>query len=192
LPAKKSWWPARVLLVVGLAGPGGLAGCHYHPAYPEVREHRLFFNDFEHLDGWLPDPAVAATLTTERAHSGRYSVMVDAAHPFSVTDHAKLNELVSLRPRRMHLSAWIWVENSQDDAQLVFSAGLPDDPEGKSKVYSQVFLVDNWPYRRWTHVSRDIDLPPEISSQTNLSIYLWNNGAPDRVFADDWELTDLH
>jgi len=155
-----------------------------------VREHRVLFNDFEQLDGWLPEPS--STLTTERAHSGRYSVMVDAAHPFSITYHAKLGELVSLRPRRMRLSAWIWVESSSDDAKLVFSATLPNDSQGKSKAYAQVFLVDNWPYRRWTHVSRDIDLPPEVSSQADLSIFLWNDGAPDRVFADDWELTDLH
>lgn len=187
---KQSRRPAAFLLV-GLAGFGGLAGCHYHPAYPEVREHRVFFNDFEDLDGWLPDPAAAATLTTERAHSGRYSVMVDAAHPFSLTYHAKLGELVSLRPRRMRLSAWVWVENSSNDAKLVFSAGTPNDP-GKPKAYAQVFLVDNWPYRRWTHVSRDIDLPLDISSQSELSIYLWNDTSPDRVFADDWELTDLH
>ena len=177
---------------MGVASLGGLAGCHYHPAYPEVRQHRVFFNDFEHLDGWLPDPAAAATLTTERAHSGRYSVMVDAAHPYSVTYHAKLGELVSLRPRRMRLSAWVWAESTQNNAKLVFAMGLPNDPEDKSKVYTMVFLADNWPYRHWTHVSQDIDLPPEVSSQANLSIYLWGNDTPDRVFTDDWELTDLH
>lgn len=182
--------PKWVLLLAGLAGATGLSGCHYHAAYPEVREHRVFFNDFEQLDGWLPE--ASPTLTTERAHSGRYSIMVDAAHPFSITYHTKLGELMSLRPRRMRLSAWVWVESSSDDAKLVFSVTVPDDPQGKSKAYAQVFLVDNWPYRRWTHVSRDIDLPPEVSSQADLSIYLWNDSNPDRVFADDWELTDLH
>lgn len=167
-----------------------LAGCHYHQAYPDVREHRVFFNDFEQLAGWLPEPA--PTLTTERAHSGRYSVKVDSAHPFSVTYHFKLGDKFSMRPRRMRLSAWAWVEESGDDAQLTFSMSAPNDPQNKSKLYTQVFLVDNWPYKRWTHVSRDIDLPPEVSSQAEVAVYLWVNSAYRPVYTDDWELTELH
>lgn len=186
--AGTSWWPSRYLassLAVVL-----LASCNYQRAYPPVREHQVFFNDFENLAGWLPEPA--PSLTTERAHSGRYSVKVDPEHPFSITYHLKLGDTFSMRPRRMRLSAWAWVEDSSDDAQLTFSMSAANDPQEKSKLYTQAFLANNWPYKRWTQISRDIDLPPEVSSQAVIAVYLWLNGAPHTVYTDDWELTELH
>jgi hypothetical protein len=167
-----------------------LTGCGYHQAYPDVREHRVFFNDFEHLDGWLPE--VSPTLTTERAHSGRYAVKVDATHEYSLTYNLKLGDAFTMRPRRMRLSAWVWLEDSGEDAKLIFSLSAPDDPQDKSNLYTQVFLVDHWPYKRWTHVTRDIELPPEVSSKAKLSVYLWRNSATHAVYTDDWELTELH
>jgi hypothetical protein len=167
-----------------------LTGCGYHQAYPDVREHRVFFNDFEHLDGWLPE--ASPTLTTERAHSGRYAVKVDATHEYSLTYNLKLGDAFTMRPRRMRLSAWAWVEDSGEDAKLIFSLSAPDDPQNKSSLYTQVFLVEHWPYKRWTHVTRDIELPPEVSSKAKLSVYLWRNSATHAVYTDDWELTELH
>ena len=180
-----------IALVPGLT----LAGCHYKQVYPAVRQHRVFFNDFEQLAGWLPAPA--PTLTTERAHSGRYSVRVDAEHPFSITYRLKVGEHFSMRPRRMRLSAWVWMESSRDDAQLVFTMGVPGntDPQDKSKLYVPIYLLDNWPtwpFKRWTQVNRDVDLPPELSSKAEIAIYLWYGGASHPVFTDDWELTELH
>jgi len=177
-------WAGLVLVLA-------LAGCQHRPAYPEVREHRVFFNDFEQLVGWLQEPVPHACFTTERAHSGRYSVKVDAAHPFSVTYRLKLGQFTT-RPRRMRLSAWAWVEEVNDDAQLTCSISAPDDTQGKSKLYTQIYLADSWPYKRWTHVSRDIELPAEISSQAELVVYLWYNSAQHPVYTDDWELTELH
>ncbi len=186
-PTGPSRWLGRYL-AGGLALL--LAGCNYQPAYPPVREHRVFFNDFEQMAGWLPEPA--PSLTTERAHSGRYSVKVDPAHPFSVTYRLKLGDAFSMRPRRMHLSAWAWIESSADDAQLTLSMSAPNDPQEKSKLYTQAYLVGSWPYKRWTHISRDIDLPPEVSSEAVLAVYLWCSEARHTVYTDDWELTELH
>lgn len=196
LPVRVPAWPTHAGLArrVGRYLAGSLlllvAGCNYQPAYPPVRERRVFFNDFEQLAGWLPTPD--PSLTTERAHSGRYSVKVGPGLPFSLTYRLRLGDAFSMRPRRMHLSAWAWVEDASDDAQLTFSMSAPNDPQDKSKFYTQAFLSSNWPYKRWTHISRDFDLPPEVSSEAVVAVYVWQNGAPHTVYTDDWELTELH
>lgn len=178
------WWAG--LLALALL-PGG---CTYRPAYPTAQEHQVFFNDFEHLVGWIQENN--ASLSTERAHSGRYAVRVDKDHPYSILYRLRLSQKFTARPRRMRLSAWTWVENSQEDAQLIFSLSAPNEPQEKSKLYRQIYLADDWPYQRWTHVSRDFDLPAELSSQATLVVYLWAGGAAHPVYADDWELTELH
>ena len=192
--AGKRWWgpgrrqPAWAWLV-GLGMLLVIAGCGYHANPDDVREYVVFANDFEHMAGWLPENAPA--LSTERAHSGRYSVRVDKEHPYSLTYRLTVGKAFSRRPHRMRLSAWVWVAGADDNAQLVFTLGLPA-PNTPPLFSTRLFLADNWPYKRWTHLSRDIDLPPEFPSQSQLNVYLWHCTAQDAVFADDWQLTELH
>ena len=156
-------------------------------AYQDVREYVVFANDFEHMSNWISE----GSLTTERAHSGRYAVKVDKEHPFSITYRRTIGDMFAQRPRRMQLSAWVWVAAPQDDAVIAFNL---NPPAGSSQPMfsTKLYLADNWPYRRWVHVSRDIDLPAEYSSQSQLAIFLWHNSAQNTVYADDWKLTELH
>lgn len=175
-----------------LAGLGVLllAGCRARTAPDDVREHVVLAEDFEQFDGWLPD--AEPSLTTERAHSGRYSVKVDKEHAFSITYHLELGKAFALRPRRMRLSAWVWVESAAEDAQIVFAINQPFIPDSPPLFRTSLYLADQWPYRRWTHVSRDIVLPPGLSSHSKLMVYLWHNAAQNAVFTDDWTLTEIH
>ncbi|GAB3239430.1 hypothetical protein GCM10027346_32710 [Hymenobacter seoulensis] len=178
-------------MLLGILLMASQCGCPTDPAevraYQDVREHVVFANDFEQIPNWISE----GSLTTERAHSGRYAVKVDKEHPFSLTYRRIIGDMFTQRPRRMKLSAWVWVEGPYDDALLAFNL---NPPAGSSQPMfsAKIYLADNWPYRRWIHVSRDIDLPPVYSSQSQLSIFLWHNTAQNTVYADDWKLTELH
>lgn len=154
----------------------------------DVQEHVVFANDFEQLEGWVPD---ASSLTTERAHSGRRSVKIDAQHPFSITYRLTLKDAFSIRPKRMRLSTWAWIESEEDDIQLAFILNSPV-PNAPALYSSRIYLGDHWPYKRWVHVSRDFDLPPAIPSQSQLVVFLWYANAQHVAYADDWKLTELH
>ncbi|WP_375416339.1 hypothetical protein [uncultured Hymenobacter sp.] len=189
-PSGGRWEPRGTWRRLGLSGLLALAACQPRAGRQDVREWVVFAEDFEHLAGWLPpDP----TLTTERAHSGRYAVKVDKEHPFSITYRLTLGEKFMQRPRLMRLSAWVWVTGPDEAAELVLVGNSPDaPPNAPPQVTSQLFLSDYWPYKRWTYISRDVPLPPEVSARTGLVVYVWHNAAKDAVFTDDWQLTEIH
>ncbi|MBF9235837.1 hypothetical protein I2I05_00365 [Hymenobacter sp. BT683] len=177
--------------LAGLALLLGLSQCRARTDDPDVvREHVIFENDFEQMPGWLPVPD--SSLTTERAHSGRYSVRVDKKHPFSVTYRLTLRDGFSKRPRRLRLSAWAWVEGPLEEGRLIFLLNPPNAVEGMPAIFStHLFLADKWPYKRWTYISRDINLPPEIASDAQIVVFLWHFSANHPLYADDWKLTEI-
>ena len=175
---------------LGLGALLALAACHPREGLEDVRQRLVFREDFEHLDGWVPDPA--ASLSTEHAHSGRYSVKVSKAQPYSITYRLTLGQVFAQRPRRLHLSAWVWVPAAEEAAQLVLSISAPAPANTPLLLWKELFLNDEWPSDRWAHVSRDFDIPASgTSSQSQLLVYLWHGGAHNPVFTDDWELTEL-
>lgn len=176
-------WP---LAWLGLLG---LPGCHPRSGRALVLERELLSADFEKLAGWLPPPP--AGLTTEKAHSGRYAIRVDPEHPYSITYRAPLGRLSPHhRPRRVTLSAWVWVPGPEGDARLVAAVYAASDPD--HPFFSKnVFLTDSGPFKAWKQVSRSLDLPDNIDSNSQLEIYLWNGGSSVPVYADDLQLTEL-
>ncbi|MBO3271899.1 hypothetical protein [Hymenobacter defluvii] len=167
-----------------------MTACKSRPAHQDdVHEYVILDEDFEQLGSWLTEPA--PTLTKERAHSGRYAVKVDKEHPYSITYRLTLNKAFKTRPHRVRLSAWVWVARSSDQAQLVFSLNSPTS--NTPPIFTtRIYIGDNWPFKRWVHLSRDIDLPPEFSSESQIVIYLWHCAAQNPVFADDWKLIEIH
>lgn len=171
-----------------LAGCLGGAGCQPRDGRPETKERELMHTSFEEMGGW--STTVHETLTTEKAHSGRVSARVDKLHQYSPTYRTELGRLCTHRPRRFTLSGWAWVPSAQDDAVLVVAianAGDLDHPVYRKDVY----LNDIGPYQQWKFVSRDLELPNNIYSNSQLVIYLWHSSATDPVYADDLRLTEL-
>jgi hypothetical protein len=165
-----------------------IAGCHPRDGRAPVRERELMHTYFEDLDGWYPE---AAGLTTAKAHSGRYSVVVSPQQPYSVTYRAALGSLSPHhRPLRLTLSAWVWVPKAEDDARLVVSIMPAHDPDHPI-LNSHVFLNDSNVFGNWHPVSRSIDLPEGIHADSQLVIYLWHGAAKSPVYADDLRLTEL-
>lgn len=165
-----------------------MPGCRPRNGRPPVQERELMHTDFEGLDGWYP---AAAGLTTEKAHSGRYAVQVTPQQQFSVTYRAALGELTPHhRPLRLTLSAWVWVPTPTDDARLVLSIVPANDPD-HALISKDIFLTDSRPFGQWKQVSRSIDTPAGIHSDSRIVIYLWAGATKAPVYADDLRLTEL-
>ncbi|WP_201977644.1 hypothetical protein [Hymenobacter rubidus] len=144
---------------------------------------------FEDVAGWMPE--IPPSLATEKAHTGKYSIRVDAQNAYSLTYRASLGALSSgHRPRRLTLSAWVWVPSFRENAVIVAAVTNPSDPDHPI-MSKYVYLNDSGPFEKWKYVSRDLDLPAEIHSTTQLVIYLWRVNAQEPVYADDLRLTEL-
>jgi hypothetical protein len=148
---------------------------------------------FEEFQGWAPK--VLPELVSDKAHTGKYSIRVDPQHQYSPTFRAELGQLcLHHRPRRLTLSAWVWVPEANAEAALILAISNPEDPD-HPVVRKSLFVSDFGPYGQWKYVSRDIDLVgadiPAFSSKSQLVIYLWNSSSNDPVYADDLRLTEL-
>ena len=176
-------WSVTVLSLLGFPS------CKPRDGRLPVKERVLMQNNFEELDGWLPE--APAGLTTEQAHSGRYAISVAPDHPYSVTYRAALGRLSPHhRPRRVTLSAWVWVPGFEGNACFVAAISVAGDPDHPF-FNNSVFLNDRGPFGKWKKVSRSLDLPENIDSTSQLIIYMWNNGSAAPVYADDLQLTEL-
>lgn len=173
-------------LLAGSVLLSALSGCGPRAGYPEVHEQVVMRTDFEEPASPLPD-----SRTTTRAHSGRVATVVDSTHEFSETYRMQLGRLFSRRPRKLRLSAWVWVPRYEDDADLVVKIVDPNDAS-EPLFYQSMYLSDKGPYQQWKRVSQDFDLPEELQSSTELSIYAWRGGAKQPIYLDDWELVEIH
>ena len=166
----------------------GAAGCQPRGGRAETKQRVLMHTSFEELVGWAPE--LPPTLTTKKVHSGKYAVRVDGQHPYSPSFRTELGQLVTHRPRRFTLSAWVWVPSFKDDAVFVMAISNPGDPD--HPIFSKnVFLTTSGPFEQWKQVSRDFDLPVNVYSKSLITIYLWNASANAPVYADDLQLTEL-
>ena len=164
------------------------AGCQPRDGRSTTRQHELMHTSFEELLGWMPE--LPATITTEKAHTGKYALRVDAQNAYSFTYRATLGSLCNHRPRRLTLSAWVWVPDREQDVILVAALNNPNDPDHPA-LTKHLYLNDSGPFGKWKYVSRDLDLPMGIHSNAQLVIYLWKKNATEPVYADDLRLTEL-
>lgn len=176
-------------VTIGLLAAAGLlaASCNSRSG---PRQRELAHTDFEGFKGWAP--ALLPNLATEKAHSGKFSIRVDPQHQYSATFRAELGQLVSHRPRRITLGAWVWVPSFLDDASFVVAISNPSDPD-HPVFRKEVFLNDSGPFEAWKWVSRDLNIPMDMyfSSRSQLIVYLLAKNTQSAVYADDLLLTEL-
>ena len=188
-PLIRKIWPLAVLVAVLVAG------CQPRDGRAETKERELMHTSFEEMVGWAPapppSPAIPPSLSTVKAHTGKYAMRVDSANAYSFSYRASLGSLCSThRPRRLTLGAWVWVPRFEDTAVLVFALSDPNNPD-QPLLSKYVYLTDSGPFGKWKYVSRAIDLPGNIHSNTQVVIYLWRANAAQPVYADDLQLTEL-
>lgn len=180
----------KYALLIGLAA-ASLSACSADTATgpdPDV----LMRNDFESTVGWVPD---ASAPSAEQAHSGRYSLKVDAEHPYSLTYYSLLGKLSPSRFRGFHLEAWAYTPDPAASASVGLRVGVNDAPGGN------LLMSDGIGYGeyvkeagKWTKISKDILLDPKANYSSQLVIYLYGGGTgpgAGPAYLDDIQLTAL-
>lgn len=161
-------------------------GCQQGPSATETA-NSLMANDFEASVGW--NEAQEGSLTTEKAHSGRWSVQVQPATPFSYTFVRQLGQLDPKLTRNYQLKGWalrastgsmgslvVQVNKSSSDTAKVYYGALPIGDAVKA-------------FNKWEAISMPVTLPASASADNVVKVYLWNDKATAPTYLDDLELT---
>lgn len=173
----------RLLLSAALLG--GLAACQ--PAAdagrPTPGADVLTTADFEQSVGW--GEANAALLTTEQAHSGRWSVQVRPDVPFSYTYTRNLGALSATPMYHLQLEAWVLRMEAGSTAKLVVQVDA--SPNDATKVFYLAYPLETAvpELGEWTAVRVPLTLPTSASSANSLKLYLWNGQATAPTYLDD-------
>lgn len=171
----------KLWLPVGLLNIGG---CDRIAAF-RTPSTAVTHNDFETVEGWYPP---TPSLTTERAHSGRFSVKVDPAIEYGASYTNPLSRVSSQPVRRLRVSAWALRVGQGSQAALVVQvlnpSGTGQQPYWQSLDVSQGVMTFN----RWTKVKKTFELPAGLAPTHELRVYLWRTGGTQPVYLDDLEL----
>lgn len=147
----------------------------------------LTSNDFEHLNGWIGDSPSSATLTTEKAHSGKYSVVVKPGADYGLGYGNVLSKMSATRPGKITISAWVMVPSNQALAQLVTE--IKDPTTNKLYLWNGVDLVkEAKKFNVWQKVERTITVPAEATATSRIQIYPWRGNSGQPVYVDDIEV----
>lgn len=139
--------------------------------------------NFEQSIGW--GDADPASLTTEKAHSGKWSVRVKPDVPFGYTYSRTLGELSATPLTRMQLQGWVLRVAPGSTAKLVVqvNAGSTDE----TKVLYTAFPVEQAvpKFGEWTAVSVPLTLPTSAAGTNKIKVYLWNDQGTAPTYLDD-------
>ena len=143
----------------------------------------LTHNDFENVQGW--NGVDEATISSERAHSGRYAVRVGPANEFGCTYIRSLGKMSVAKIRAVTVSAWVWVPSAQATSSLVVE--IAHSPEvNKPVFYGSIPLISAAKkFREWQQVSQTFTLPDSAQATNQFKCYLWRAGSTENVFTDD-------
>ena len=139
--------------------------------------------DFEQSIGW--GNADAASLTTERAHSGQWSVRVKPDVPFGYTYSRPLGEFSPTPLTHLVLDAWVLRVAAGSTAQLVVQVSA--SPSDETKVFYTALPVGMAvpKFGQWTAVHIPISLPTSAASTNQIMVYLWNQSGTSATYLDD-------
>ncbi|UOQ98178.1 carbohydrate binding domain-containing protein [Hymenobacter sp. 5317J-9] len=170
--------PLAAVATLCLAGCGGKT---------EKDPNTLVETDFETLAGWIPEPQ-SGTLTTEKAHSGRYAIKVDGNHDYSLTYKVPMGELHDTRVKKIKVSAWTFVSAADAQAALVAAVGNPADPN-KPLLWDATDLNHSHTPGKWVEINKVLTVPATASPASTLGVYMWRTGGTKPVYLDDLKVT---
>lgn len=178
---KKVFFALGTLATLSFAGCGGKSDVETDP-------NLLVNNDFETIAGWLPE-GPSATLSREKAHSGHYSIKVDAAHEYSLTYKAALGQLHDTRIKKINISAWTFVPMAGAKASLVVSVGNPTTPNDKPLLWDGLEVGKGNAFGKWVEISKSFTIPESASPTSVLTLYLWRTSGNQPIYLDDLRVT---
>jgi hypothetical protein len=158
-----------------------LVSCTESASDDSANAKYIMKNDFESLAGWLP---ANNSLTTEQAHSGKYSIKVDKSQEYSMGFGDLLSKVTSRKPHRVNLSGWAYLPSNKATAH--YQLQILDPSTGQSIFQDGIILSDQiQAYKTWMKVEKEIDLPENIVSAYEIRVYLWRASAEEPTYIDD-------
>lgn len=177
----------KISFALGMLLALGFAGCGSKDT--DASDPNLLVNsDFESLAGWLSDEQ-AATLSRDKAHSGRYSLKIDGTHEYSLTYKSLLGTLHSTRIKKMNISAWAMISTADAKASLVAAVSNPANPNEKPLLWDAIEVGKNATPGKWVKISKVITVPESATPSSTLSLYLWRTDGYQPVYIDDLLVT---
>lgn len=151
----------------------------------------LLTNTLDALDGWLPADQAAA-ITHERAHSGRAALRVGPGQDFSRTFNRLLGQLRNPFPRRLKVSAWVWLPSAQAVATLTTLVVDPAAPNAPALVRADLAPPGPCaPSANGPQWSQTVAVPAAADAAKKLTIYLWHPGGDQPTYLDDLTVTAM-
>ncbi|WP_324673407.1 hypothetical protein [Hymenobacter sp. GOD-10R] len=151
-----------------------------------VGANTITANDFESLVGWVGDQP---TLTKTRAHSGKYALVVDKDHEFSLTFDAVLGQVSPRKLKKVHLEAWAF--RPSGNARGVLGIQIVDPAENNKAVGGDgINIADEVKdFNKWVKISKDMTLPDNLVYTQHIRLFLWRGDSSDPVYIDDINFT---
>jgi hypothetical protein len=169
--------------LLGLFSLGLLVGCTTPP--PTTPANCIAQNDFEGLEGWVTVPP---SLTSERAHSGRYCVKVDLQSEYGLGYTSPLAKTGLRAGQRLRVQGWALRTGPQTGAAIVVQLTTADQPT--KKLLWEVLSISRQviTYNRWVPVKQTFLLPTTLPPDCQLSVYLWRHQDTQPTYLDDLQL----
>ena len=144
-------------------------------------------NDFESVIGWNGNSD--ASVTAERAHSGKHALVVGPQTEFSYTYIQTLGKMSTAKIKTLTVSAWVWAPNAQVPGSLVLS--ITHSPVRDTPVFYGSFALakEVKKFKEWQQVSHTFALPDSVQDTNQIKCYLWRAGSNENVYADDLALS---
>src|SRR6478736_2900654 len=118
----------------------------------------LVENNFDGLRGWGLEHA---SLNTERAHSGKYSVKIDGNQEFGLNFSQILGALTNKKPKKINVEFRAYIPS--EGAKARFVCELSNPATGKPTFRQDFNLVDKTKdYREWVEITKRLELPDNI------------------------------
>lgn len=149
----------------------------------------LVSNNFDGLAGWgFEHPS----LTSQRAHSGKYAIKIDPIIPYSMSFNQILGTLTNQKPTRIQVEFWAYIPSAEAKARFVCS--FKDLKNGKDTFYQDFNIIDKTSnYREWAKITKRLEIPAGVNLSDNFSCYLWRpEDSNEAVYLDDLKIFVLN
>ena len=167
---------ALLLLTVGACSSG-----NQKPTDPASR---ITFNDFEAMSGWLP---YNSSLTTDKAHSGRYSVKVDSGLEFALGYNNQIGAAGASQARQLTIKGWLLQTGPKAAAAVVVQVL---DAKGQNVFYDSMPMEKVLKKaNKWTEFKYTFTMPGPLQPEHQLKVYLWKATAQAPAYLDDFEIS---
>jgi hypothetical protein len=135
-----------------------------------------FSNDMENVKIWGSSSSVVKGF----AHSGSFASKLDSSNMFSFGMQSLVENLSKDKPKEVHVKLWVYSLKPNPDATIVIAI----NNNGQSRYWKNSALNGVTKAKEWTEVSASFDLPANLDSKDELSVFVWNPKQQD-LYIDD-------